>query len=152
MIIPDSLYKLVGKAVAGGLLEVWTTPLKLNQAAALHVIDTPTVPQDRVLVLNRFNIFANPGAGQFFQSFTLMDIDPQSVVVGPVASGYCLNVGPPFDAPRWDPVVANYVVGPGHRLQLTATYNVGGAVNVTQALVQGWSIPRAQIQLAGAAG
>lgn len=152
MIVPDQLYRVGEKALSGGLLELWTARVAQQNAAALVTVNLPTVPLDRILVLSYCCGVFTGGAAQSLAGARLDDVDALGNVVGPIWTGPAI-LGTPAaaDGIRDDAIPIGYCLAPGHRLSLTAVYTGGANPNSTEFLVQGWMIPRGEVQFAGPA-
>jgi len=152
VIVPDQLYGLGPKAQSGGLLELWTARIAQTTAAAQIIVLFPAIPLDRLLVLNHcFGVFT-AGAAQTFLRSRLDDVDANNVIVGPIWGGAAQVGGPATPDYTFQPQpVHGYVISFGHKLQLTADYSAGAAGNVLSFVVQGWLIPKGEVQFAGPA-
>jgi hypothetical protein len=152
MIVPDQLYGVGRKALSGGLLELWTC--RVAQSTNLATISSalPNIPLDRLLVLSHCFGVWTPGAAQTFVKARLDDVDANGVIVGPVWGGpFTLGGAAADDWVRNPQPLPGYVVSFGHRLQLTSDFNAGAAFNAVSFTVQGWLIPKGEVQFAGTA-
>lgn len=143
---PETLFSPGAKGIAGGLLELFTFSGETTTAFTTVTVVMPTLPADYVCVVHHINVLAVPGAAQTAVRWSVADVN--QLLVARTIDGGDLGgtfAATQFSARRW----AEYVLQPLHGLTFSGIFSAGANANTISAIVQGWRVPRGEIQFSG---
>ena len=143
--VPDFLYGLTPKDLAGQTLSINHDFQQQTLLAVQVLLFSPRVPDDRLWIVTHFAAHADAGGAQTLDEFQIEEVDDGSTVRGFIQRELGLAVG---TFVQIQPGIT-YVVRPGNRLRYNFVFSAGVAGNLASISVAGFQIPRGNIQLVG---